>query len=87
MMTSAGWQDIHFEPFDFAMIVGAGADPVEEAVAYYTSIGPAARVMRQLDSDAQARLTESLRNFAKSHVDGGIVALRAGVWLVSARKA
>ncbi len=42
ILAEAGWVKIEFTPFDFAMVVGAGEDPVEEAVAYFSRIGPVA---------------------------------------------
>lgn len=87
MLEASGWCDVSFEPFDFAMIAGGGEDPVSEAVAYYTSIGPASRAANGLSESERAEFELSLRDFAKDHLSEGIVSLRAGVWLVSGRRA
>lgn len=87
ILTSAGWQGVVFEPFDFAMIVGAGADPVEDALAYFAAIGPAARAAAELPADKAERLADGLRNLARRHALDGMVTLRAATWIVTARSA
>lgn len=86
ILLQAGWRQIAFEPYDFPMVIGLGADPVEEAVAYLTVIGPAARAARELGGDERARFVERLRALAERHLHDGIVALRAAAWIVTARK-
>jgi SAM-dependent methyltransferase len=87
ILTDAGWQGVVFDPFDLAMVVGAGANPVEDAVGYFSTIGPAARAAADLPPDARERLLEGVRNLARRHALDGMVALRAATWIVSARKA
>lgn len=87
ILAEAGWRDIAFEPYDFAMIAGAGPDPIEEALAYYTHIGPAAAAAREMDADQREELFNSLRKVAQKHCVGSIVALQAATWIVTARKA
>jgi SAM-dependent methyltransferase len=87
ILANAGWQNVVFEPFDLAMIVGAGADPVEDAVGYFSSIGPAARAGVDMPPGQAERLFDALRNLARRHSLDGMVALRAATWIVTARKA
>lgn len=87
ILTDAGWRGVVFEPFDLAMVVGAGADPVEDAVTYFSSIGPAARAGVELPPGQAERLFDGLRNLARRHSLDGMVALRAGTWIVTARSA
>jgi hypothetical protein len=86
-LRGAGWDAVAFEPFDLAMIVGAGADPVEDALAYFSAIGPAARAAEDLPPEQRERLFDGLRNLARRHQLDGMVALRAATWIVTARKA
>ncbi len=86
ILTAAGWRAVVFDPFDLAMIVGAGADPVEDAMAYFSSIGPAARAAAELSPYESERLSDGLRNLARRHSLDGMVALRAATWIVTARK-
>lgn len=87
ILRKAGWADVALEPFDFAMVVGAGKDPVAEALAYFQAIGPAARARRDLDEEQLATFQTDLRKLAEQHCSDGIVALRAAAWIVSARRA
>lgn len=84
ILTGAGWHGVAFEPFELAMIVGAGADPVEDALGYFSSIGPAARAAAEMPAGQAERLFDDLRNLARRHLVDGIVALRAATWLVTA---
>jgi SAM-dependent methyltransferase len=87
ILAAAGWHGVVFEPFDLAMIVGGGADPIEDAMAYFASIGPAARAAAELPPERAERLFDGIRNLARRHALDGMVALRAATWIVTARKA
>ena len=84
ILSDAGWRDIRFEPFDFAMIAGAGNDPVADAVSYFSRIGPAARALAGMDDTARTEVQVKLAELAKHNLKDGIVSLGAGVWIVSA---
>jgi len=85
LLAHAGWSAIAFEPFELAMVVGTGADPIEDAVAYFSSIGPAARAASELPPAERERLLGGMREVARRHVHHGVVALRAATWIVTAR--
>lgn len=87
VLSAGGWTDIEFEAFDFGMVAGAGEDPVNDALAYFTSIGPAAAAARDLPSAACAQFLAQVRMMAQDNLQHGIVALRAATWIVAARKA
>lgn len=86
ILTGGGWRDVAFEPFDFAMIAGAGDDAVEDALAYFQRIGPAAAALRELDDDARVRVLQALRRVVVENCRDGVVALRAATWIVTARR-
>lgn len=86
ILDEAGWSGIFCDPLDFAMIAGAGEDPVEDAVAYFTTIGPAARAAREMGPDERERFRDRVRELARRNLHEGIVSLRAAAWIVSARK-
>jgi SAM-dependent methyltransferase len=86
VLEAAGWAQVAFEPFDFAMVAGGGEDPVEDAVEYYSTIGPAARAASELGPDERARFLDRLRELAARNRYEAIVSLRAAVWIVTARK-
>jgi SAM-dependent methyltransferase len=87
MLAEAGWAAVRFEPFDFAMVVGGGDDPVADAVAYFSHIGPAARAIRELAPAARQRFLERIADLASRNLFDGIVSLRAAAWIVSGHKA
>jgi SAM-dependent methyltransferase len=86
ILGDAGWESITFEPFDFAKIAGAGDDPVEDAMGYFTRIGPAAAAMREMDEAARGETRAAIRRVVEDNRHDGIVALRAACWIVTARR-
>jgi SAM-dependent methyltransferase len=87
ILADGGWEQVAFEPFDFAMIAGAGDDPVEDALSYFQRIGPAAAALREMDGDTREEVIEGLREVASENCRDGVVALRAATWIVTARRA
>ena len=87
ILAEGGWTDIEFERVDFAMIAGAGEDPVEDALHYFTTIGPAAAAAREMDLGQRERFYDRVRHMAADNERDGIVSLRASTWIVAARKA
>ena len=87
ILNDAGWDQIAFEPFDFAMVAGAGDDPVEDAVEYFQRIGPAAAALRELTDGERAQTLTAIGNLARENCRDGVVALRAATWIVTARRA
>lgn len=85
ILEDAGWGEIAFEPFDFAMIAGAGENPVEDAVDYFTRIGPAAVALREMPETARRETLAAIRAVAEENCRDGVVALRAACWLATAR--
>ena len=87
LLERGGWSDVRFDRVDFAMIAGAGDDPVEDAVSYFTTIGPAAAALREMDEGERPGFTSRVRELCRASERDGLVSLRAAAWIVSARKA
>lgn len=85
ILRDAGWKDIAFEPVDYAMIAGEGEGALEEAVAYFLRIGPAASAIAALDGAARERAVAKLRAMLADHREGDRIALPAAAWIVTAR--
>lgn len=85
ILTAAGWSDIAFEPVDYAMIAGEGEDAVEEALAYFQRIGPAARAIAELPEAERPAVRARLRAVLASHRVGDQVAMPSAAWIVTAR--
>jgi SAM-dependent methyltransferase len=86
ILQSGGWSEPSFEPFDFAMIAGAGEDPVEDAMAYFQTIGPAAAALRDMSKAERGKTHEAMREVVRANCRDGVVALRAATWIVTARR-
>ena len=85
ILAAAGWQVIDFEPVDFAYIAGKGDDPVGDATAFFTRIGPAAIALRALEGAARDEALERITRLLEAHRNGDLVALGAAAWIVTAR--
>jgi SAM-dependent methyltransferase len=87
MLEQAGWSNPAFEAFDFAMVAGAGEDPVEDAMGYFRRIGPAAAVLADMAKAQRGQLLDAMREVVEDNCRDGMVALRAAAWIVTARRA
>lgn len=87
VLEGGGWEAVAIDAFDFPMVAGAGEHPVDEAMAYFTTIGPAARAARELDPEARTRFLDRLRGMCEANLRDGVVSLAAAAWIVSARRA
>ncbi|MXO59192.1 methyltransferase domain-containing protein [Altererythrobacter salegens] len=86
VLESGGWSDVRFEAVDLAMVTGAGPDPVEDAVSYWTSIGPAAERLSQVDDATRDEWIAAIRQLAQRHSKDRVVALKAAAWIVTAHR-
>ncbi len=83
ILTEAGFCDITFTAADRPMVLGATA---AEATEFALTIGPTARALRELGTpEVTATAREKLTTLFQAYAQDGVVALPAGVWLVSAR--
>ena len=87
ILTAGGWEQIAIDPLDFAMVVGAGENPVEDAVDYFASIGPAAIAARAMEPRQRDDFFDKVRGLARSNLRDGLVSMPAAGWIVTARKA
>lgn len=84
ILEAAGWQDIRFEPLDFAYVAGGGDDPVADAVSFFCRIGPAASAIAALDGKDRAAMLDRLTILAQDHLTDNNVTFSAAAWIVSA---
>jgi len=85
VLGAAGWMQVHCEPADFAFVLGMGDDAVDDALSYLLAIGPAARAARELAEPERAAFVDRLRGLLAAQDEQGLVAMRAGAWIVTAR--
>ena len=80
----AGWRDIDLAPVDFSYVAGSGDAPVEDALAFFQRIGPAAAAIRNLPRTARASFENRLGDLVRAHLAAGQVIFPAAAWLVTA---
>lgn len=86
ILTQSGWSAIEFVPVDFAMVVGAGEDALEDAIAYFSTIGPLAAASAEMAPDERAELFGRLRTYLAPRNVNGLIALGAAAWIVTAKR-
>ena len=85
ILGDSGWKGVDFEAVDFAYIAGQGADPVADAEAFFSVIGPFAQALRALEGEARAIMQRRLRVVLERHASDRLVAFPAAAWIVSAQ--
>lgn len=85
ILRGAGFAPPVLEPLDFDFLVGAGDDPVADALAYFRRIGPMARLAAVMDEPAKAAFEADLAGVVAEHRRHDGIAFRAAAWLVSGR--
>ncbi|MGN6268317.1 MAG: class I SAM-dependent methyltransferase [Sphingomonas sp.] len=85
ILADAGWSDAAAEPVDYANRAGAGADPVADAVSFFTRIGPAAPLLRELPPAAREAALARIAAVCERHRVGDAVDFPAAAWLWTAR--
>jgi SAM-dependent methyltransferase len=95
----AGWQDIAATPYDVSYIVGAGDDPVGDALAYYRRIGSAAAILAAASPGERSRMERGLTDLLRERmapriqdpriqdprIQGDVVTFTAAIWIWTAR--
>jgi SAM-dependent methyltransferase len=85
ILRGAGFAPPVLEPFDFDFTVGAGEDPLAEAIAYFRRIGPMARLAAAMDETGKAAFIADLTKVAAGHRRPEGIVFRAAAWIVSSR--
>lgn len=83
ILTKAGFAAPRIEPVDFDFQVGAGDDPVAEAVAYFRRIGPMARLRATLGEEKAGAFLADIEAVATAARTADKVSFRAAAWIVS----
>lgn len=85
LLGKAGWAGVHFEPKEVAFVVGQGDDAVDQALAFFSRIGPTASRFNELDEDTRVIAKARLRELLETRLSQGLVAYPAAIWLFTAR--
>jgi SAM-dependent methyltransferase len=84
ILTEAGFAEPGVRAFDFDFVVGAGADPLADAISYFRRIGPFAAMLRELDHGSSEAAVGQLGGIAAAHRAGDRITFRAAAWIISA---
>jgi SAM-dependent methyltransferase len=84
ILAQAGFAVPRISAFDFDFVVGAGAEPLADALSYFRRIGPFAALLRELDKDSAEAAIAELAGIAAAHRAGDRIAFRAAAWIISA---
>lgn len=85
IMAGSGWYGVDFEPVDFAYIMGMGADPVADALAFLSHIGPAAAPLRAMEGSARDAMLAQIAVWLAANRSDDLVVFKAAAWIVTAR--
>ena len=86
ILATSGWQDAKAESFDFSYVAGGGDNPIEDAIDFFSHIGPAAPIIRALEGDARAMCLERLKAVLQAQLSGDAVRFEAAAWIWTAKR-
>ena len=81
ILTSAGWTGAEPRPLDFDYDAGS----LEEAMSFLVELGPASRVMDELEGSAREAAENRVREAVRRHERGGRVTFRGAAWIWTAK--
>jgi len=86
ILQKSGWHVASPEHVEFAYRAGEGADPVTDAVDYFSRIGPAASAIRDAAPEEREHHIARLTQVCDRYRSGGTVEFPAAAWIWTARK-
>lgn len=84
ILADAGWQNFAAVEADFAYVAGVGDDPVQDALQFFSRIGPAAATLRAMEGAERERAVGWVREWLEQHRSGNLVAFAGAAWIVTA---
>ncbi|UYY59052.1 class I SAM-dependent methyltransferase [Sphingomonas sp. S2-65] len=84
LLGRSGWTGAAAHPIDFRYVAGAGPDPVEDALSFFSRIGSAARTLADATPERREVLRASLRDALTRHVQDNVVAFDGAAWIWTA---
>jgi SAM-dependent methyltransferase len=86
ILQASGWTG-DVQPLDYTYRAGEGQHAIDEALAFFSRIGPAAAQLRELDGAAQEAGRERLRDTLAKRLRNDVVDFPASAWIWSCRPA
>lgn len=85
ILADSGWREARATPIDYAYRAGEGPDAVADAVSFFSRIGPAAPLLRELPPAAREAALARLAAVCADHHNNDAVEFPAAAWLWTAR--
>lgn len=85
VLAAAGWLGATATRHDVRYVVGAGDDPIADALAFFRGIGPAASVLGAAPPDERAAIERRIEAALAPRIRDGAVAFTAAIWVWVAR--
>lgn len=85
VLAAAGWLGATATRHDVRYVVGAGEDPVADALAFFRRIGPAASVLAAAAAEERAAIERRIVAALAPRIRDGAVAFTAAIWIWVAR--
>ncbi|WP_310466969.1 class I SAM-dependent methyltransferase [Sphingomonas sp.] len=85
LLRGAGWTPADPEPLAFDYVAGEGQAATDQALDFFSVIGPAARAMEAMDAPARGAALDRMRTVIAEHNDGDRVTFPAAAWIWTAR--
>ena len=86
ILARSGWRHVTMDPVDYGMIGGIGDDAVDQALLFFTQIGPTAEALKDIaDPGKKDAVIQRLRQWIAGFRNADIVSFPAQAWIVSAR--
>lgn len=86
ILATSGWTG-DAQPVDYRYRAGEGSDAIDEALAFFSRIGPAAAQLRELDGAARDAGRQRLRDALAARLCNDTVDFPAAAWIWSCRPA
>ena len=83
ILTGAGWSEAEPQALDFDYVAGA----LDEAIAFLAELGPAARLLEELDGQEREAALQRMRGVVERHECDGEVIFAGAAWIWTARAA
>ncbi|MGN6277419.1 MAG: class I SAM-dependent methyltransferase [Sphingomonas sp.] len=85
ILSDSGWREARATPIDYIYRAGDGPDAVADAVSFFSRIGPAAPLLRELPPAAREAALARIAAVCADHRSGDAVEFPAAAWLWTAR--
>jgi hypothetical protein len=81
ILTSADWSEAEARPVDFEYVAGDGPGGIDQAMDFLVELGPASRVIEELDGDARDAAVARVREAVLAYEGDGRVVFPGAAWI------